>query len=156
MERWNSNAITFTTKCMQVSVVIPPVLLRTNTALSNASASSTFVRRIDCSTTLHAEGSANDTKCLYTYYLSRRSLGCRFYLISVSWEKCRVPRGAHPFFWTSSFTAPRLNWLLKVTLWRWGGCRIALVKQNSHRWCMVPPQPWIPLSWPAVLTHELL
>ena len=57
--------ITFTT--MRLAVIIQLVLLRTNGALFDASASSTFMRRMECSTTLHAEGSANETKCLYIY-----------------------------------------------------------------------------------------
>ena len=46
------------TTTMQLSVVIQPVLLRTIAALFDTSASSTFPRRMECST-MHAEGSAS-------------------------------------------------------------------------------------------------
>jgi len=43
-----------------------PLRLRTNAAFFDASASITVARRMECSTTLHAEWSASETKCLYT------------------------------------------------------------------------------------------
>jgi len=53
------------TRCLPGHVVvIQPVLLRTIAALFDASASSTFARRMECST-VHAEGSASETKCPY-------------------------------------------------------------------------------------------
>jgi len=48
------------------SLSCQPVLQRTNAALFDASASSTFARSMKYSTTLHAVGSVNETMCLYT------------------------------------------------------------------------------------------
>ena len=52
MERWSSNTITFTTMRLSAAI-IQPVLLRTNAALFDTSALSTFARRMECSPTLH-------------------------------------------------------------------------------------------------------
>jgi len=54
--------------------LIQPVLLRTNATLFDTSALSTFAQRMECSTTLHAEGSASKTKV----YILSVYLGCRF------------------------------------------------------------------------------
>jgi len=65
MERWSSNTITFTT--MQLSVIIQPVL-RTITALFDASASSTFARRMEFST-MQAEGSVRLSVDILSVYV---------------------------------------------------------------------------------------
>jgi len=117
--------ITFTTTCMRLSVVIQMVLLRTNATLFDASASSTFMRRMAMYYSVCGRVCEQDEVSLYLVSIWMKS---RLYIhnLWVMRELLCATRSS-PDFLTSSFTAPRLNWLLKLAVWK-GACRIALVE----------------------------